>query len=168
MPPPAQALYCDADGVAARIGQLAVNLRADDDPIVLDYAINRGSADIEIKLRSKFPAADFTQVAWIYWAAVSFASRHLCRHRLNSVPEELDTECKEAEADLDKLAAGTLTLLNLPRFPGGVAVSNQHVQLGRFPQLAVERPRSTNPNNPTFRRFDLPADQIPPPWDGTR
>lgn len=166
MPPPAQTLYCDAEGVAARVGSLGVSLRVDDDPAALDYAINRGSADVDLKIRAKFPAADFTQVAWIYWAAVSLSSRHLCKRRLNSVPEDLDKECDEVNADLDKLAAGTLTLLALPRAPGGIAVSNQHVQHGAYPQLGVDRARSTSATNPTRRRFDRGADQLPQWWGG--
>ena len=163
---PAQTPYCDAAGVLSRVGSLAADLRVDDDPSCMDDCIARASADIDLRLRAKHPAADFTLVARVYWCAVSLAARVLCRRRLNSVPDDLNDECKDYEAQMDKLAAGTLTLAALPRAPGGVAVSNQHVQHGARPQLGVDRGRSTAPGDPARRRFDYGADRLPPSRSG--
>ena len=167
MPAPAQDMYCDDDGVNARVGRLGVDLRTDDDPSSLEDCRGRASADIELSLRAKFPNADFTAVAWVYWCCVSFAARHLCRRRLNSCPDDLQAECEGYETQLADLAAGRLTLLTLPRAPGGVAVSNQHVQLGTYPGLGVDRRKSTDPRAPTRRRYNRATDLLPPSVGGS-
>lgn len=167
MPAPAQTLYCDAASLGERVGELALNLRADDDPQAVADSMAEGSARVDLFLRAKHPAADLAAIPWVWYCARAFIIHCLCRRRLNAVPEEVEKEAKEYEALCRELAVGTLTLLDLPRAPGGVAVSNQHVRLGLGPYaLAVERARSTSPTAPTRRRYDRAADRFPPPFDG--
>lgn len=161
MPAPVQVAYCDAESVEKRVGELALDLRTDDIPGVVSDSIAEGSALVELFLRAKHPAADFTAIPWVWYCCRAFTVRALCRRRLNGVPEEVAKEAEEYETQARELAAGTLTLLDLPRAPGGIAVSNQHVQHGRYPALGVERRRSTNPSAPTRRTFDRGSDRIP-------
>lgn len=144
------------------IGQLGLDLRADDSPDIdtaTDYmedAIDTGSADLDFFL-SRYAAADIASNNWCQQHATWFAVRRWCLRRLNDVPKSVLDECKRREDQLMLVLQGKVPAPRLARSRRPVAVTNYHADQRRFNnQVRVDRNRSTGVAK-DYRRVDDPS-----------
>jgi len=136
--------YTDADAVAARIGQLGLDLRTDDDsqPTLVEAAIDYGSARVDFYCGggTRYAPAELAASRWVQAVATLAAVMWLCRHRLNEVPASILEEWEEFLAELQAIQKGTAEVPGAARSRRGATVTNQRVDL-----------RLANNNNRTDR-----------------
>lgn len=141
--------YCTDNDVVLRLSQEAVNLRLDDLSGAGDY-IEEASAEIDMMLLGRYPAARLAANPWVKFCCRSIACEFLCIRRGQDIPASIATDCERYRAQLALIASGAIRLPNTPMYPGGPGVSNQTYVNGRYPALRTERPRS------------VPIDKLPP------
>jgi len=141
--------YCTAADVEALAGEMAIQLRSDDLPdeddggAFMASAIDYASGRIDFYC-SRYAGADLAANRWVKGVAVLIALRKWCSRRLNAVPEAVELEWEERQAELDLIRQGKAQVPQAAASRRPVAVTNYRVDL-RLPnnQVRVDRNRST-------------------------
>lgn len=144
------AVYCDAEDVGFRWSAAGVELRADDDPAAVEWAINRASRRADFYLNRRYDPAGFAGNDWVVEATADLAAVYLCRRRGNPVPASMQEAYDETIAELTEVKAGSADVPELtPRRRSAPQLSNVRVKRTPTQHVVVNRGRSPNRDRPT-------------------
>lgn len=155
--------YTTAGAIAELAGQLALDLRTDDDdgPSLVTAAIAAATSRVDFYC-GRYPMADLAASAWVNDVATFVAVRWLCMRRLNEVPASIEQEWEERREELELIRQGKAAVprVAVSRRPG--TVTNRTVDLRRFNNQTRQNgpmstgagsgyPRPTDPTAPDQR-----------------
>lgn len=154
--------YTTAAALDARCSALGVDLRTDHAPTdSLEQSIEMADSQIEFYCQARYDPAALASSRWVATAALMLATYHLCWLRLNPVPGPVAAEYERILAELTRVQDGKAVIPGIPRGKSSApTVTNQRVVLNRYPELRVEKPRSTGTAEGYPRRVDPTADAI--------
>lgn len=137
-----------------------VDLRSDHDlDNAVPAAVRYASGRILFYLGAQYDADALSGSDWVAYCALILAAHHLCKNRLN--PDQVASDYDEVLAELKAVQEKKLTI---PGIAAGRSmapvVSNFRVDLGRYPGVRVERPRSTGATDGYKRKIDPGADAV--------
>lgn len=140
------AAYTTSAAILALAGQVAVDLRTDDDDQanLLNTAIDYATEQLDWYL-AKYSQVQIAASHFAQHAATFIAVKWLCLHRLNSVPASIQKEwTEEWEPKLGLIQQGKAVLPRASTSRNPVSVTNYSVDLRRMNnQIRVDRSRST-------------------------
>ena len=154
--------YCTPEDLALYAGDLAVELRTDDVEAAagVAQAIERASADLEMYC-FRYDPVSLAANAWAKSKCLTLALWFLCGRRLNGRPDAVAEEYAEAKEQLLLVQQGKARVPNAPQGKGSVpTLTQQRVDLQRFPGLRTQRPLSTGKAEGYPQRTDPSADSI--------
>ena len=138
--------YTTADQITLLAGQIAVDLRTDDDDVtgLLTQAIDYASNQVDFYC-SKYEPAVLATSNWARDAATFIAVKWLCFHRLNDVPKSIQKEWDDVWAvQLGLIQQGKAEVPRAAHSRNPCSVTNYTVDLRRVNnQVRVDQNRST-------------------------
>ena len=159
--------YCEAADVEKLAGELAVDLRTDDDtagedaaalvPRAIDYASRR----VDFYCVPPYSPAGLAGNGWVRDVAVTLAVYWLCLRRLNDVPGSVAAEREERLQELQMVREGKAQVPGAAPSRRPVTVTNQLVDLRRANgQVRTDRSRSTGAAKGYRRPTDPTAEAL--------
>ena len=155
--------YCTPEDIALYASDLAVELRTDDadGAAAVAQAIARASADIDMYC-FRYASQSLAANGWVTSKCITVALWFLCGRRLNSRPDAVAEEYAEAKEQLMLVQQGKAHVPGAPQGKGSVpTLTQQRVDLQRYPGLRTQRPLSTGKAEGYPQRTDPSADAIP-------
>ncbi len=138
--------YTTSDQIALLAGQMAVDLRTDDDDAdgLIDRSIDYASNQIEFYC-AKYSTTELAANGWVRDAATFCAVRWLAMRRMNPIPASIEKEWEDTWAvqlGLIQQGKASVPRAATSRNPG--SVTNYTTDLRRLNnQVRVDRTRST-------------------------
>lgn len=163
--------YTTAARLAARVSQPGVDLRTDHDPNEADDGVSPATGALYEAIDSA--SADIEMYCWAYSPATLLLSRvvgnlatdlaelRLYELRGDTPPSAVQKKADRALEYLQKVMDNKARIPDAAMGKGAAPVlSNFRVDLGRYPGVRVERPRSTGTAEGYRRRTDPGADAV--------
>lgn len=149
--------------IEARIGQLAVDLRIDDNANSLNEIIADATVESSAYLSRMYSDEQLQSSAWVEMKVRDIAVYFLCMRRLNDAPMSAVTAYEKAIADLEKVQSGTMIVPDAAtRKTAAPTLTNQRVRVRPTPNL-VNVPHSSTGNPVGYPDNDDPSDYDPNP-----
>lgn len=147
--------------IETRVSALGVELRDDHDTAnAVPLAIEWASSQIEFYC-ARYPRPSLLANRWIRSVATDLAVYYLATHRLNPSPKSAEMLYEEAIRKLELIQQGKAVVPNAPTGRDSLpTVTHQLMQLGRYPTIVTERPRSTGTAEGYRRPVDNAADIV--------
>lgn len=150
--------YCTAANIETLLSQFGVDSRADDDldgsadDGIVDAAIEKASADVNLYLLARYSVADVAASAWVKWVTATFAVAGLSKRRGNPCPESISEQCEQYVEELKRIQDGKQPLIGdsgpvAPRYEDLPTVSNLIVD-GRYRRSKIRRIPATSTGAP--------------------
>ena len=155
--------YTDEAAVRLKVGDVAADLRLDDEAGVpadmLAACVDDASGTIDFYCH-RFAPAELAANRWVKATATWLAVRALCERRLNDVPAAVEAECQRRTELLERILEGKAAVPGASTSRRPVTVTNYRVDLDRANnQIRVDPARSTGAGS-GYRR---PRDTKAPP-----
>lgn len=152
---------CTRERVEKRIGQMAVDLRIDDDLDSLTDAFEDAWVEVLGYCSQLYSDDALGSSDWILMRWTDIAIFYLCERRLNPGPGAAKRRFDKAIADLEKVQTGAMTIFDAAqRKECAPVLSNQSVRLSPYPHVVTARQQSTG-NPETYDTNDDPLDYNP-------
>lgn len=129
------------------VGELGLDLRADDDPGAtddfMDDAIDAGTVAVD-KYLYEYSVAGIAASRWAQEHATWFAVRRWCQRRLNDVPVSVEKECEERKKELELIRTRRSQAPRIAKTRRPAVVTTHTVDLRQYNnQVRVDKTRSS-------------------------
>lgn len=130
--------------IESRIGQLAVDLRTDDDGLSIDECIADATVEAKGYVSRMYSDTQLAASAWMELKVRDIAVYYLCLRRLNDAPAAALVPYEKAIADLEKIQSGETQIPDAAMSKAAAPVlTNQRMRLWPFPNIVNVPSRST-------------------------
>lgn len=135
---------CAAGDVQKVLSQVGVNLRTDDDPTAMSWAIDTASMEFMGWAGLLYSVSALAASNWVVKTVQWLAAEALCERRNNAPSKRLTHRCEKIREVGEDIRLGYFVIPDAPQSKQTVPVlSNQRVRLVPVPQVVTEVGRST-------------------------